>query len=169
MENSMADLSKVDFDTIDQNAFITKNTREFEMFKKFLESQTSINDLLCWMDIEAYTRLDPNDRAKIEDHARMLKKRYFNKKYFFARDGPIDADTQNLVIYFMSIRLNNSCTHKILNYRLLFYLDIGENRRLERHSTRRATEFALHSSQETLGAKAEDSLDAHVLQLRILP
>jgi hypothetical protein len=97
MENSLADMSKVDFESIDLNGFMTKNTREFEMFKQFLDSMSAINDLLCWMDIEAYTRLDPTDRVKIEEHSRMLKKRYFNKKYFFAKDGPIDAETQNLV------------------------------------------------------------------------
>ena len=34
---------------------ILNNTRDFEMFKKFLESQNALNDLLCWMDIEAYS------------------------------------------------------------------------------------------------------------------
>lgn len=98
-QTSMVDLSQIDFENLDLEKFMTKNTREFEMFKKFLESQGFTNDLTCWMDIEAYMRLDPNDRAGIESHARMLKKRYFNKKYFFAKNGgPIDAESQNLIL-----------------------------------------------------------------------
>ena len=27
----------------------------------------------------------------------MLKKKYLNKKYFFAKKGPIDEETQNIV------------------------------------------------------------------------
>ena len=34
---------------------VLNNTREFEMFKKFLEHHNGLNDLLCWMDIEAYS------------------------------------------------------------------------------------------------------------------
>jgi len=33
---------------------IMNNTRDFEMFKKFLESNNALNDLLCLLDIEAY-------------------------------------------------------------------------------------------------------------------
>ena len=40
--------------TFDLNELIN-NTRDLEMFKKFLENQNAINDLLCWMDIEAYS------------------------------------------------------------------------------------------------------------------
>ena len=98
-KSAAVDGAQVDFENLDLNTFITKNMREFEMFKKFMESQGSLTDLLCWMDIEAYIRIDANDKAKIEEHACMLKKRYFNKKYFFARDGPIDPEAQNLVYY----------------------------------------------------------------------
>ena len=31
---------------------ILNNTRDFEMFKKFLDQQNALNDLFCWMDIE---------------------------------------------------------------------------------------------------------------------
>ncbi len=40
--------------TFDINELIN-NTRDLEMFKKFLENQMALNDLLCWMDIEAYS------------------------------------------------------------------------------------------------------------------
>ncbi len=89
--------SKLNFDALDMNEFIIRNTRELEQFKKFLDSHGSLNDLLCWMDIEAYMRIDPNETYRIEQHAKMLKKRYFNKKYFFAKDGSVDSETQNLV------------------------------------------------------------------------
>lgn len=67
------------------------------MFKQFLDSNQSLDDILCWMDMEAYTRLDPSDEHKIEDQARMLRKNYLNKKYFFSKNGPIDTETQNIV------------------------------------------------------------------------
>jgi hypothetical protein len=76
---------------------LMNNSRELEMFKQFLESQQALNDLLCWMDIEAYTRIDPNDVKLIEEHARMLKRKYLNKKYLFSNNSPIDAEAQNLV------------------------------------------------------------------------
>lgn len=34
---------------------ILNNTRDFEMFKNFLDQQNALNDLFCWMDIEAYS------------------------------------------------------------------------------------------------------------------
>ena len=37
------------------------------------------------------------ENEKIEAHAKMLKMRYLNKKYFFAKKGPIDEETQNIV------------------------------------------------------------------------
>ena len=76
---------------------ILNNTRDFEMFKKFLDQHNALNDLYCYMDIEAYSRLDIKDNEQIESHARMLKKKYLNKKYFFAKKGPIDEETQNIV------------------------------------------------------------------------
>lgn len=79
---------------------LMNNTRDFEMFKSFLESNNALNDILCWMDIEAYSRIDPFEEEKIEEQARRLKRLYLNKKYLFSKNGPIDDDTQNLVIYF---------------------------------------------------------------------
>lgn len=87
-----------DFRAFDLNELIN-NSRDFEMFKKFLESHGAINDLLCWMDIEAYMRTDPNDYKTIEDQARGLKKKYLNKKYLFSNQkSPIDSETQNMVL-----------------------------------------------------------------------
>jgi hypothetical protein len=34
---------------------LISNTRDYEMFRRFLESHNSINDLDCWMDIEAFS------------------------------------------------------------------------------------------------------------------
>lgn len=82
---------------LDLNDLIN-HSRELEMFKEFLDSQNALNDLYCWMDIEAYTRLHPNELKLIEEQARMLKRKYLNKKYLFSANSPIDADTQNLVI-----------------------------------------------------------------------
>lgn len=82
----------------DLNELIT-NTRDFEMFKSFLESQDALTDILCWIDIEAYSRIDPNDHDLIEEQAKKLKKFYLNKKYLFSKNGPIDSETQNLVIF----------------------------------------------------------------------
>jgi len=96
---------------------IMNNTRDFEMFKKFLESNNALNDLLCLLDIEAYrynqafyipccitkynlfqhSQIDSNKKSEIEEHARMLRKKYLNKKYLFSKNGPLDEETQNLV------------------------------------------------------------------------
>ncbi|RNA26889.1 regulator of G- signaling 22 [Brachionus plicatilis] len=81
----------------DLNELIT-NTRDFEMFKSFLESKNALTDILCWMDIEAYSRIDPNDHDLIEEQAKKLKKLYLNKKYLFSKNGPIDQETQNLIL-----------------------------------------------------------------------
>lgn len=87
----------INFRTFDLNELIG-NHRELEMFKRFMESKEALNDLLCWMDIEAYLRADPNDYKGIEDQARALKRNYLNKKYLFSpKNSPIDAETQNIV------------------------------------------------------------------------
>ena len=41
--------------------------------------------------------MDPLDDDQIEAHAKMLKTKYLNKKYFFNKNGPIDEETQNIV------------------------------------------------------------------------
>lgn len=90
--------TEIDFRMLDLNELVG-NHRELEMFQKFLESHRALNDLHCWMDIEAYLRADPNDYNRIEDQARALKRNYLNKKYLFsAKKSPIDAETQNIVI-----------------------------------------------------------------------
>jgi hypothetical protein len=33
----------------------------------------------------------------IDEKARMLRRKYLNKKYFFSKNGPIDEETQNMV------------------------------------------------------------------------
>lgn len=86
----------------DLNVLIN-NTRDFEMFKKFLDSKQALNDILCWLDIEAYTRIDPGEYEQIEEHARMLKKLYLNKKYIFSKNGPIDSEAQNIVYCFFRL------------------------------------------------------------------
>jgi hypothetical protein len=40
--------------------------------------------------------MNPNENK--ENHAKMLRKRYLNKKYFFADKGPIDVEVQNEVL-----------------------------------------------------------------------
>lgn len=86
------------FRPLDLNELIN-NARDLEQFKCFLEHHGALTDLLCWMDIEAYLRLDANDYARIEDAARALKRHYLNKKYLFSSTkSPIDANTQNIVI-----------------------------------------------------------------------
>lgn len=95
--------STIDFRAFDLNELIN-NSRELEMFKKFLESHGALTDLFCWMDIEAYLRADPNDYKAIEDQARALKRNYLNKKYLFSsQKSPIDAETQNIVSFIFTI------------------------------------------------------------------
>jgi hypothetical protein len=42
-------------------------------------------------------QIDPEDLEKIEEDAKILKKKYLNKKYFFSQTGPADHETQNNV------------------------------------------------------------------------
>lgn len=97
LNNESSEQTAIDFRLFDLNELVGNN-REFEMFKRFLESHGALNDILCWMDIEAYLRADPNDYNGIEDQARALKRNYLNKKYLFSpKKSPIDAETQNIV------------------------------------------------------------------------
>jgi hypothetical protein len=52
--NSQTNLSTKNFILMDVAELIS-NTRDYEMFRRFLESHNSINDLDCWMDIEAFS------------------------------------------------------------------------------------------------------------------
>jgi hypothetical protein len=50
--------------------------------------------------ISQISQLDPLEDEQIEIHAKMLKAKYLNKKYFFNKNGPIDEETQNIVYEF---------------------------------------------------------------------
>ena len=52
--NSSANFSARSLGLMDIAELIS-STKDFEMFKKFLDSQNSLIDLECWMDIEAFS------------------------------------------------------------------------------------------------------------------
>lgn len=77
---------------------LISNSKDYEMFRKFLDTQNALNDLDCWIDIEAFSQIEATDQEAIDNAARLLRKKYLNKKYLFSKNGPIDEETQNIIL-----------------------------------------------------------------------
>ncbi|XP_038056134.1 regulator of G-protein signaling 22-like [Patiria miniata] len=86
-----------DFRDYDYNKLI-HNRLELEHFRKFLEDNYAITDLMCWMDIESFRRTPYLDANKRDTKAKDIKTKYLNKKYFFGPNSPATRPQQNLVM-----------------------------------------------------------------------
>lgn len=64
----------------------------------FLNKHCAAEDLMCWMDIEAFRGLPATDKYFRDHKARQIRKAYFNKNYFFGPKSPASKEAQRQVI-----------------------------------------------------------------------
>lgn len=81
-----------------------------------------------------FSQIDEEDIERIEEHAKMLKRKYLNKKYFFSQTGPIDHETQNIVIFIPLLEKIYQIILSNINLK-----DFRKNWRLEPGFTRQAS------------------------------
>uniref|UniRef100_H2Z5E4 RGS domain-containing protein n=1 Tax=Ciona savignyi TaxID=51511 RepID=H2Z5E4_CIOSA len=77
---------------------LIRNRIELEFFRKFLEENFAKNDLLCWLDIEAFKRVSHSANEKRDEKAKEIRAKYLHKKYFFGPNSPATKDEQNQVV-----------------------------------------------------------------------
>ncbi|EDV23133.1 uncharacterized protein TRIADDRAFT_58106 [Trichoplax adhaerens] len=73
------------------------NRSELEFLRKFLEEKQSVNDLLCFLDIEEYRRVPHTDGATRNLLASQIKEKYLNRKYFFNANSPANKMVQKKI------------------------------------------------------------------------
>lgn len=76
---------------------LVHNRMELEQFRQFLAENYSSMDLMCWMDIETFRRIPPNEDKRRDNKAKDLKVKYLNKKYFFGPNSPAGKEGQDKV------------------------------------------------------------------------
>ena len=64
----------------------------------FLNKCCAAEDLMCWMDIEAFRGLPASDKYFRSMKAKQIRKVYFNKKYFFGPKSPASKEAQRQTI-----------------------------------------------------------------------
>ncbi len=64
----------------------------------FLNKYCAAEDLMCWMDIEAFRGLPASDKFFRDLKARQIRKTYFNKHYFFGSKSPASKEAQRQTI-----------------------------------------------------------------------
>ena len=74
---------------------LIRNRIEVEHFREFLAENYASMDLLCWMDVEAFQRI--NDNKKRDEKAKEFKNKYMNRKYFFGNNSPAGKAQQDAV------------------------------------------------------------------------
>ena len=63
----------------------------------FLNERLAAQDLMCWMEIEAFRGIPASDRTIRDIKAKQLRTNYFNKKYFFGPNSPATKEQQRQV------------------------------------------------------------------------
>ncbi|XP_063968049.1 regulator of G-protein signaling 22-like [Lytechinus pictus] len=84
---NLAEKVPVEFRDYDFDKLI-RNRMEVEHFRKFLEDNYALMDLMCWLDIESFRRTPHLDTKKRDAKAIDIKTKYLNKKYFFGPNSP---------------------------------------------------------------------------------
>lgn len=64
----------------------------------FLNEAYAAEDLMCWMDIEAYRGISAKEDSMREYKARQLRKKYLNKQYYFGPNSPASKEAQRLTV-----------------------------------------------------------------------
>lgn len=77
--------------------------RLFLFSQIFLNEHLAAQDLMCWMEIEAFRGIPVSDKAIRDIKAKQLRSHYFNKKYFFGPSSPATKEQQRQVLHVPSI------------------------------------------------------------------
>ncbi|XP_064382718.1 regulator of G-protein signaling 22-like isoform X2 [Halichondria panicea] len=77
---------------------IMKNRIELDHFKIYLNEHCAAQDLMCWMEIEAFRGIPINDKTIRNMKAKQLKTRYFNKGYLFGPNSPATKEAQRQIV-----------------------------------------------------------------------
>lgn len=64
----------------------------------FLNKHCAAEDLMCWLDIEAFRGIPVSDKYFRNLKAKQVRKAYFNKNYFFGPKSPASKEAQRQVI-----------------------------------------------------------------------
>lgn len=64
----------------------------------FLNDNCAAEDLMCWMDIEAFRGIPAFDKSIRRMKAKQLRKRYFTKQYYFGPNSPATKDEQRQAV-----------------------------------------------------------------------
>lgn len=72
-------------------------TRNFVLSQIFLNEHFAAQDLMCWMEIEAFRGIPVGDRTIRDIKAKQLRSHYFNKKYYFGPNSPATKEQQRQV------------------------------------------------------------------------
>ncbi|XP_053915954.1 regulator of G-protein signaling 22 isoform X2 [Cuculus canorus] len=64
---------------------------KLEQFWAFLNEHSAGMDLMCWLDIEQFRKMD---KEKREEKYKDIKNKYLNKKYFFGPNSPATREQQ---------------------------------------------------------------------------
>ena len=63
----------------------------------YLNENYAAQDLMCWMEIESFRGIPASDKHVRDLKARQLRRKYFNKKYFFGPNSPANKEAQRQV------------------------------------------------------------------------
>eukprot|EP00731_Ephydatia_muelleri_P031590 Em0023g97a len=77
---------------------ILKNDEELEQFKMFLNECQGAQDLMCWMEIEAFRAIASGNKHLRHYTAKQLRQKYFTKEYFFGPNSPTTREAQREVV-----------------------------------------------------------------------
>jgi len=70
----------------------------FLYFQIFLNENCAAEDLMCWLDIEAFRAIPAVDKAVRNLKAKHLRKQYFTKNYYFGSNSPASKEAQRQTV-----------------------------------------------------------------------
>ncbi|XP_048881920.1 regulator of G-protein signaling 22 isoform X2 [Brienomyrus brachyistius] len=73
---------------------ILRHRLEIQHFQSFLEENSAIMDLACWLDVEQLRKIPQKDKAQREDSCKAFRSKYLNRKYYFGPGSPASREEQ---------------------------------------------------------------------------
>ncbi|XP_023667915.2 regulator of G-protein signaling 22 isoform X1 [Paramormyrops kingsleyae] len=73
---------------------ILRHRLEIQHFQSFLEENSAITDLACWLDVEQFRKIPQKDKAQREDSCKAFRSKYLNRKYYFGPGSPASREEQ---------------------------------------------------------------------------
>ena len=67
------------------------------LLQVYLNENYAAQELMCWMEIEAFRGIPISDKHVRNVKAKQLRSRYFTKKYFFGPSSPASKEAQRQV------------------------------------------------------------------------